>query len=280
MAQNYAAAHLKQLDERFTLESKTDLIVNNGDVRLDFNGRNSVTIYNVNTVTETDYVRSGTNRFGSLVELGTGTQTFTLSQDKAFTFTVDRGNLEDSMMAQDVAKAVKRQVREVSVPTTDIYRLSVLAAYAIANSQGSVASAAATNTTAYQTLLVQQAALDDALVPTEGRVCFLTSTYYNLLKRDPEFVRDCDTTYKDLKKGVLGEVDGLTLVKCPSSYYVVNFEFMIVHNELSIAPTKFNSVRTLNDVQGIDGWVAEGRRYYDMFLRGQVSVGVRIKTHS
>lgn len=280
MAQHYAAAHLKQLDERFFTESKTDVIANKGGIRLDFNGKNSVTIYNVDVVAENDYVRSGTNRFGALVELGTGEQTFTLSQDKSFTFTVDRGNLQDSMMVQEVAKAVKRQVREVSVPTTDIYRLGVLAAYAIANSQGSIASTAAANTTAYQLLLAQQAALDDAEVPTEGRVAFMTPAYYNLLKRDPEFVRDCDTTYKDLKKGILGEVDGLTIVKCPSSYYVSNFEFMIVHKEVLIAPTKFNSVRVLDDVQGIDGQVAEGRRYYDAFIPANKGVAIRIKTHA
>ena len=70
MAQNYSAAHLKVLDERYHLKSKTDLIVNKG-IRLDFNGKNSVTIYNVDVVAENDYVRSGTNRFGALVELGT-----------------------------------------------------------------------------------------------------------------------------------------------------------------------------------------------------------------
>lgn len=280
MAQNYASAHLKQLDERFYTESKTDIIANKGGIRLDFNGKNSVTIYNVDTVAENDYVRSGTNRFGALVELGTGTQTFTLSQDKAFTFSVDRGNLEDSMMVQEVASAVKRQVREVSIPTTDIYRLSVLSAYAIANSQGTVAGSASTNTTAYQNVLTQQAALDDAEVPEEGRVMFVTPTFYNLLKRDPEFVRDADTTYKDLKKGIFGEVDGLTIVKCPTSYYVSNFEFLIVHKDTLIAPTKFNSVRTLDDVQGIDGWVAEGRRYYDAFIPTNKGVGIRIRTKS
>lgn len=277
MAQHYAAAHLKVLDERFSTDSKTDLIVNKG-IRLDFNGKNSVTIYNVDTVAENDYVRSGTNRFGALVELGTGVETFTLSQDKSFTFTVDRGNLEDSMMAQEAAKAVKRQVREVSVPATDIYRLAVLAAYAAANSQGSIASTAATNTTAYQLVLAQQAAMDDAEVPAESRVMYVTSTFYNLLKRDPEFVRDCDTTYKDLKKGILGEVDGLTIVKCPASYYVTNFEFMIVRDDLLIAPTKFKSVRILDEVQGIDGWVAEGRRYHDAFVPGQKGAAVRLKT--
>ncbi|MCA9333546.1 N4-gp56 family major capsid protein [Candidatus Saccharibacteria bacterium] len=277
MAQNYAAAHLKVLDERFYTESKTDIIVNKG-IRLDFNGKNSVTIYNVDTVAENDYVRSGSNRFGALVELGTGTQTFTLSQDKSFTFTVDRGNLEDSQMAQEVGKAVKRQVREVSVPATDVYRLSVLTSYAITNTQGVVGGTAVAYNTIYSLILAQNAALSEAEVPEEGRVLFITPTNLNLLKRDPEFMRDCDTSYKDLKKGIVGMVDGLTIVSCPSSYYVTKFEFMIVHESLLVSPTKFNSVRVLDDVQGIDGSVAEGRRYYDAFIPSQKATAVRVYT--
>lgn len=275
MAQNYASAHLKVLDERFTLDSKTDLIVNKG-IRLDFNGKNSVTIYNVDVVAETDYVRSGSNRFGALVELGTGTQTFTLSQDKAFTFTVDRGNLEDSQMAQEVSKAVARQVREVSVPNTDIYRLSVLTTYAAANSKSTTVALTASNT--YQYLLAANAQLDELKVPESGRVAFITPTVYNLLKRDAEFNKACDVTVKKLEKGVMGEVDGITLVKVPSSYLVANAGFLLVHEKTLVAPTKFDMVRTLDDVQGIDGWVAEGRRYYDAFIPTQKAVAVRVYT--
>jgi hypothetical protein len=277
MAQNYSAAHLKVLDERYHLKSKTDLIVNKG-IRLDFNGKNSVTIYNVDVVAENDYVRSGTNRFGALVELGTGTQTFTLSQDKAFTFTIDRGNYEDSQMVTEVAKAVKRQQDEVSTPATDIYRLGVLSAYAIANTQGVIGGTAVAYNTIYQLILAQQAAMSEAKVPEDGRVLFITPTNYNLLKRDPEFVRDADLTYRDLKKGIVGEVDGLTIVKLPSSYFVAKFEFLIVKDDLLVSPMKFNSVRTLDDVQGIDGWIAEGRRYYDAFVPTQKAVGLRVYT--
>lgn len=279
MAQNYSAAHLKVLDERYHLKSKTDLIVNKG-IRLDFNGKNSVTIYNVDVVAENDYVRSGTNRFGALVELGTGTQTFTLSQDKAFTFSIDRGNYEDSQMVTEVAKAVKRQQDEVSTPATDIYRLGVLSAYAIANTQGVIAGSAVAYNTIYQLILAQQAAMSEAKVPEDGRVLFITPTNYNLLKRDPEFIKDCDTSAKDLKKGIVGEVDGLTIVKLPSSYFVAKFEFLIVKDDLLVSPMKFNSVRTLDDVQGIDGWIAEGRRYYDAFVPTQKAVGLRIYTKS
>lgn len=277
MAQNYSAAHLKVLDERYHLKSKTDLIVNKG-IRLDFNGKNSVTIYNVDVVAENDYVRSGTNRFGALVELGTGTQTFTLSQDKAFTFTIDRGNYEDSQMVTEVAKAVKRQQDEISTPATDIYRLGVLTAYAIANTQGVIGGTAVAYNTIYQLILAQQAAMSEAKVPEDGRVLFITPTNYNLLKRDPEFVRDADLTYRDLKKGILGQVDGLTIVQLPTSYFVNKFQFLIVKDDLLVSPMKFNSVRTLDDVQGIDGWVAEGRRYYDAFVPTQKAVGLRVYT--
>jgi len=277
MAQNYSAAHLKVLDERYHLKSKTDLIVNKG-IRLDFNGKNSVTIYNVDVVAENDYVRSGTNRFGALVELGTGTQTFTLSQDKAFTFSIDRGNYEDSQMVTEVAKAVKRQQDEVSTPATDIYRLGVLSAYAIANTQGVIGGTAVAYNTIYQLILAQQAAMSEAKVPEDGRVLFITPTNYNLLKRDPEFVRDADLTYRDLKKGILGQVDGLTIVQLPTSYFVTKFQFLIVKDDLLVSPMKFNSVRTLDDVQGIDGWIAEGRRYYDAFVPTQKAVGLRVYT--
>lgn len=263
MSQNYAASHLKVLDERFSLESKTDIIINKG-IRLDFNGKNSVTIYNVDVVDEGDYVRSGSNRFGALIELGTGTQTFTLSQDKAFTFTVDRGNLEDSMMAQEAAKAVKRQVREKSVPNTDVYRIAALTTYANSNSQ--VTTLALTNSNAYSQVLAAQAILDDRLVPEEGRILLITPTAHNLLKRDPEFQKECDTSYKDLKKGIIGQVDGTTIVKIPTSYFPSNTGFVLVHEGVLVSPTKFNSVRILDEVQGIDGWVAEGRRYYDAFV--------------
>lgn len=280
MSVTYTPRAMKALDERWSTESKTEVAVNNSDVRIEYVGTNSAVVYHTEVVAETNYVRSGKDRFGPLVELGNGVQTLTLDQDKAFTFSVDRGNLEDSEHSLDVAKAVKRQVREVSIPTSDIFRLGVWAAYAIANSQGDISQTASSNSTAYANFLEQQAALDDAEVPPEGRITFVTPTFYNLLKRDPEFVRDCDTSYKDLKKGIIGDVDGNTIVKIPSSYGVSKLEFLTIHKDVSLAPRKFNSVRVLDDVQGIDGSVAEGRRYEGCFVLSQKGEGIRIRTHS
>ena len=116
MAVTYAIDVLGKIDERFYLDSVTKDVVNN-DVFYEFsNGNNAVTIYQVNVVAENDYVRSGTMRYGQLVEVGNSTITKVLSQDKSFAISVDRGNLKDAKGVNDIDEAVKRQVREVSVP--------------------------------------------------------------------------------------------------------------------------------------------------------------------
>lgn len=278
MAQNYAAAHLKATDERVYLESLTMGAFDSKSIRLDFEGKNAVTIYNVNTVAENDYVRSGLSRFGALVELGTGTQTMTLSQDKSFNFSIDRGNYEDSMMVTEAAKAIKRQVREVSVPATDTYNLGVLTAYAIANTQGVVSGTAVAYNTVYSLILAQQAALTELKYSKKGRTLWITPTGLNLLKRDPEFKQDCDMSYRDGKEGTIGMVDGLTIKEVPASMLVTKFEFMITAKDVAVAINKFDMVRTIDNDKDVDGWICQGRRYHDMFILGQKATGIRIYT--
>lgn len=260
---NFGSASLDVIDERYFAKAKTNDIINKG-IRLDFNGKRSVTIYNVSTVAETDYVRDGSNRFGQLVELGTGVQTFTLSQDKAWTYSIDRGNYSDQMMVTEAAKSVKRQVREVAVPNVDKYRLGVIQAYAVANSQSQVT--VVTNSNAYQTYLAANVYFTNALIENENLHVFMSRTYYNLLRRDPEFKVASDGAYADVKSGDVKVVDGITIHIVATSYLPANTEFLFVADDVLVAPTKFDMIRTLSEVQGIDGWVVEARRYYDAFI--------------
>lgn len=183
-------------------------------------------------------------------------------------------------MVTEAASFVKRQTREVIVKNLDVYNLGVLTAYAISNSQGVIAGSALANNTAYSLIIAQNAALDELMYPVDGRTLWITPTVYNLLKRDPEFVKGCDESVKDLKKGILGEVDGLTIVKVPAAYLVTNFQFMITCKNVAVAVNKFNMIRTLDNDSNIDGWLVQGRRYFDCFVLGQKGTGIRIYTKS
>lgn len=274
--QHYATDVLNKIDERFYLESKTASIINNG-IEMEFsNGNNAVTIYSMNVVSENDYQRSGTMRYGQLVELGNETQTFVLSQDKSFAISIDRGNREDSKMVPAIDDAVKRQVREVSVPTTDIYRLSVLTAYAVANSQVTTSGLSSSNI--FQGILAERAALINAKVSLDNIVVFIEPTAESYLWRDAEFKSACDRSVASKETGVIGNVMGMTIVVAPASYYIANFGFMLVSKNVLAAPTKFNKIQTGDGFPfGIDGMVAFGRRYYDAFIADNKGVAIRLR---
>lgn len=275
--QNYGSKSLAVLDKPFTTETVTASIINKGAV-LTFEGVNTVTIYTPATVAEVDYIREGANRFGPLVELPNGVQTFVLSQDKAATWTIDRGNYNDSMMVINADNSMALQIAKVAVPNTDKYRLATLQAFAVAASQG--ATSVTSSSDIFTKFLTEQAALTDLEVPKEGRVAFFTATALNKLKENTSYVKACDTSYADLQKGVISKVDGCLIVEVPASYLPANTTFLLVAENVLISPTKLKLARTLDQVQGIDGWVCEYRRYYDAFITTNKGIAIRYHKES
>jgi hypothetical protein len=273
--QNYAVEVLAKIDERFYLESKTNAIINNG-IEMEFVGINGVILYDMDVVPENDYLRSGIMRYGELVELGNGVKQYNLTQDKSFAISIDRGNREDSKMVPAIDDAVDRQVREVSIPVTDIYRLAVLTTYAIAN--GQFTTSPVSNTNAFQGILAERAALQNARVGLGDMVVYVTPAVEAFLWRDAEFKAAADRTVADKSTGVIGQVMGMTIVTCPDSYYIANFGFMIVSRKVLASPTKFNEIRTGDGFPfGISGMVAFGRRYYDAFVPKNKGTAIRVR---
>ena len=145
MAINYAGKYAQKIDERFSREALTGSAVNND---YDFVGVKTVSVYSIPTATMNDYTRSGSSRYGTPAELENTVQELTLSKDRSFTFTIDRGNFTDTQMANTAGMALQRQLREVVIPEIDTYRLSVMAKNA-----GATATKAITSSNAYDSFL-------------------------------------------------------------------------------------------------------------------------------
>lgn len=278
MSLTLSSANLAVLDENWTLPSKTSEL-DNPDVKVEFNGRNAVTIRNWDTVPETDYIRSSINRFGTMNELGGGTQTLTLSQDKAATWSIDTGNFKDTDETAEASTTIDRQLRVVAVPNKDIYNLAIISAYALANSQSSTANAIS-SADAFSDFLVQTAALTDALVPDEGRICYMTEAIYNFLRLDTAFTKACNDAYADLKSGVRTMVNGVKIIVVPTSYLPANTGYLFTHALAHKSVYKIETARVLTEQRGIDGSVCEYRRYGDFFVLGKKGVALRVQTTS
>lgn len=262
MAVNLASKYSKKVDERFSLLSVTENIGLNKDY--DWNGVKTVMVYNIGTAAMDNYNRSGTNRYGTPAELDDTKTDYTLSKDRAFTFTIDRGNYTEQLMVKEAGKALARQIKEVVVPEIDIYRLSTWATAAANNSH--VATHAITNENAYSYFLNAQEALDEDKVPQTGRICYVTPKFYNLLKQDDSFIKVGDLSQKMLINGQVGEVDGVRIIKIPSSYLPSNTAFLLIWPKCSVSPKKLEDYKTHDNPPGINGWLVEGRVIYDAFV--------------
>lgn len=272
MSLTLSSANLAVLDENWTLPSMTSDL-DNKDIKVDFMGRNAVTIRNWDVVEEVDYTREGLDRFGTMFELGGGTQTLTLSQDKAATWSIDSGNFLDTDKTASGASTIDRQIREVAVPNKDIYNLALTQAYAVANSQSITNGLSSSD--AYSDFLVQIAALSDAKVPGEGGVVYMTRTTYNLLRLDTSFAKACDDSYRDAKTGTITMVEGVLVKIVPTSYLVANTGYLFTNAKAHKSISKIEMARVLTEQRGIDGEVCEYRRYHDFFVLGNKGTAIR-----
>lgn len=261
MAINLASKYEKKVDERFKLKSLTEAIVNRD---YEWTGVNAINVYSVPTVAMGDYARTGTTRYGTAGELQNTKQTMTVTKDRAFTFTIDRGNWQETQMVMEAGKALARQNDEVIVPEIDVYRISVIAAAAVA--AGGTATAAITASNAYVKFLDAQAYMDNNKVPIGGRILMVTPAYHNFLKQDSSFIKACDIAQGMLVNGQVGEVDGVKIVKAPTSYFPASAAFLLTHPMATVSANKLEDYKTHDNPPGINGWLVEGRTIYDAFV--------------
>lgn len=258
MAINYAQKYAQQIDERFTLEALSTPAVNTD---YDFTGAKTVNVYSIPTAAMKDYARTGASRYGTPAELENTVQALTMAKDRSFTFTIDKGNFEDTNMLNSAGEALNRQIREVIVPEVDTYRFSKMCTGA-----GKTATAAVTKANAYSVFLDAQAELTEQKVPIVGRVAYVSPSYYKLIKQDEAFVKHSDMAQDILVKGQLGMIDGVAIIPVPTSYLPANVAFFVTHPSACTSPVKLAEYKIHDNPPGINGWLVEGRVYYDAFV--------------
>lgn len=258
MAINYASKYASKIDERFTKEAMSTGAINND---YEFVGVKTVNVYSVPTAQMHDYKRTGAGRYGEPEELENSVQELTMTQDRSFTFTIDRGNYNDTQMSNAAGAALQRQLREVVIPEIDTYRFEK-----ICTNAGTTATGEITKENAYDAFLDGTTALVDNKVPISGAAAYVSSTFYKLIKLDPSFVKQGDLAQGITLKGQIGTVDGIPIIVLPKSYMPEGVEFFITNKIATTAPVKLSEYKIHDNPPGINGWLVEGRVYHDAFV--------------
>lgn len=263
MAIDLATKFLPYVDEKFSKESKKSLITNND---FDWNGAKTVKVYKMSTAQMSDYDRAGTgatsSRYGTVQGLDATTETYTITKDRSFTFAIDKLDKDETNQQLQAATALERQTREVVIPEIDSYVYGVMCENA-----GTKAEAKAlTKTNIYTEILAGNQVLDDNDVPETGRVLMVTPAVYTLMKQCADITMETDIGNDMRIKGVIGMLDGCTVIKVPSARLPENFGFMLCHPCATVAPIKLEDYKIHEDPPGISGSLVEGRINYDAFV--------------
>ena len=125
MAVNLAQKYSSVLDQVFTAGSYTDKYVNK---KYDFDGVKTINVYTVTTVEPSDYSRTETgDRFGGNNELQNIVTPYTLNNDKSFKLVIDRGNYEQTALAEKAGAVMKAEMEERVIPMIDADRFKAAA---------------------------------------------------------------------------------------------------------------------------------------------------------
>lgn len=263
MAINLVTKFLPYVDEMFTLESKKSMLTNQD---FDWTGAHTVKVYKVSTSAMNDYDRAGTggntSRYGKIAGLNATTEELTLTKDRSFTFAIDKLDTDETAQQLAAASALARQQREVIIPEVDKYVYGVMCA----NAGNKATPAALTATNIYTEILKGSEALDTAEVPETGRVIVVTPATYSLMKQCKDIEMETDIGNDMRLKGVIGMMDGCSVVKVPANRLPDKFGFMIAHPSATVAPTKLEDYKIHQDPPGISGSLVEGRICYDAFV--------------
>ena len=223
----------EKVDERYHPISVTNAGVNQN---YDWDGAQTIKVTSVGTVAMKDYDReTGYGAVASADGLSNAIQVLTLTKDRYFRAKLDKMDEEESKIKG--GEVLARQLREVTIPEIEAYRLQVMCKAIVTNTQ-----AIEQTKTVYEHFLEANEKLDEANVPQVTRIAFANPAFINALKLDPNFIKSSDLSQEMLLKGQVGQVDGVPIIKTNTAWLkddsTNNFDCIIVDKNATVAPIK------------------------------------------
>lgn len=304
MAINLAEKYSPKVADKFYKES---VILGKSNKEYDWDGVNSIKVWTITTHAPTAYLKPSNNtsavslqRYGTTYEVEDTIQTMTLTQDRAVSLSVDKGNNTEQMLIKNAGKVMSLELREQFVPEFDKYALArysgLVASGMTAPSWASKVTAVADGTaTLTKSTIVGKisdgvTSLRNNLANIDDCYCYIGETEFANLLLSPEFINYNNPTFaqRNLERGVMGKVRGVEIVPVPDPYFTTtgnpflstNIHFMIVKKESVIVPTKIKDMKVHQDPPGLSGALLEVRWLYDAFVLDTKAKGIYVSKAS
>lgn len=272
MTQNLASKYSSVVDEKFKLGSMVAGLTNQD---YEWDGVNSIYVYNISTAPLNNYVTSGSSRYGTPAELNDTVTNYAVAQDKAFTFTIDKKFEQDQVGVKAAGAALARQIDQVVIPYMDKFILGTMEAAADINYSYGVNI---TKTNAYENILVGLKALGNSKVPFNRCVVICGYSFFGKIRLDSAFLSANEIAQEMKLNGQAGTIEGMPVIVVPDSYLANTTNFLIVNRDSVVAPVKLTDYITHVNPIGVNGTVIEGRIRHDAHALKNKIAGIYLNT--
>lgn len=229
---------------------------------IDMIGKKTCKVYQILTSNLNDYKREGANRYGVPNDVQDIVNEYTITQDKAFTAIVDKGDGSQQAISNKAGQYLRQQISEKCVPTGDKYGFGRIARFGHIHG----VTSAPTKSDIVSTVYDAAAYMDDHYVPDNDRILFVRVSDYKKIILSDEWVKLDNLAGKQLPTGVVGQIAGFTVVKVPDRLFPTDVYMLAIHEQALAFPYTIDDTKIHQDPPGISGALIEGRQIYDLFV--------------
>lgn len=218
----------------------------------------------------------------------------TLSFDRDVEFFVDAMDVDETNMVASVANIQTVFEREQAIPETDAYRFSkIFSDFVLKGGTVDTTTLSSANFLTWFDNAMES--MDDAGVPEEGRILYLTPATYKLAKNAQGLTRFMTVNPNN---GVVNrkvwDLDDVELVKVPSARMKTQYDFttgfvpdtnagqinaIAIHPDSVVARERYAYIKMFapgTDSRTGDGYIYQNRKYGDLFVLNQRLAGIAI----
>lgn len=288
---NYAQQYLQALQQRFAMGLRfNDLYNTPNNQTIKFVNAKTIQIPRIDVTGMVDVNRDTVGSFTRAVD--NDYETKTLGHDREFRTLVDPVDIDEANMAISIANITRVFNDEQKIPEIDKYMASKLFSEFVGfgGTVDVTVPSEANILTIYDSMMEQ---MDDAEVPQEGRILYVTSAINTILKNAQEMSRyiRVDQNTNRINRNVRS-LDDVNIVIVPSSRMKSVYDFtvgavadvsavqinmILVHPMSLIAPMKYEFVSLDQPAATTGGkYLYYERSYWDVFLIERKVNGVKI----
>lgn len=243
-----------------------------------------------------DHSRGGLFNQGSVSNTYTP---YTLEHDRDIEIRFDAMDVDETNLAVSVANITKTFEAEQAIPEKDAYRFSKLYQDFV-ELGGTVDTSTITVSNALDWFDNAMEKMDDAGVPEEGRLLYLTPALYKVFKQADGLTRvlHVDGANDKAISRKVYDLDDVELIKVPKARFMTAYDFsdgwvadddavqinaILVHPESVVARDRYEYIKMFapgSDAYTGDNWVYQNRNYGDLFVLGARIDGIAINAAS